>query len=102
MESKNVVTPIRYDYKATDYTEGLHPASHVHFGFANEIRIGTRRIMNPISFVLLLIRQRYPDHWKQVLAVKAHQVLCSNVRDTIDEVNEAYWKELDLLEVALH
>ena len=102
MESKNVVTPIRYDYKATDYREGIHPASHVHFGFANEIRIGTRRIMNPISFVLLLIRQRYPKHWEKVLAVKTNHILCRNVRDKIDKVDEAYWKELDQLELALH
>ena len=52
VESKRIVTPIRYDYSAAAYREGVHPASHVHFGFANEIRVGTRRVMNPVAFIL--------------------------------------------------
>jgi hypothetical protein len=101
MELKNVVTPIRYDYSASDYHEGVHPASHVHFGFANEIRVGTRRVMNPISFVLLLVRQRYPRQWATVLTIEERRIWCRNVRDDIDKVDQAYWKEQDELELAL-
>ena len=38
VEAKNLVTPLRYDYKATDYKMGVHPASHIHFGFDNDIQ----------------------------------------------------------------
>jgi hypothetical protein len=102
MESKRYVTPIRYDYKASDYREGVHPASHVHFGFANEVRVGTRRILNPVSFVLLIVRQRYPRAWETVLKHRRAQYWCRNVREEIAEVNGAYWKALDLREMAFH
>ena len=101
-DSKNVITPIRYDHDASMYREGVHPASHIHFGFANEIRICTQRIMNPISFVLLVIRQCYPRYWEKVLAMEHRQTWCRNVREEIGMVCEAYWGELDLLELVLH
>jgi hypothetical protein len=58
-ELKKAVTPVRYDCKASDYRPGVHPASHVHFGFATDIRVGTRRVLNPLSFILFILRQRY-------------------------------------------
>jgi hypothetical protein len=101
LEAKRIVTPIRYDYKASDYREGVHPASHVHFGFANEIRVATHRVMNPVSFALLVIRQCYPKTWEALLAVRAGPILCRNVRDKIEAVDAAYFKGRDSLELAL-
>lgn len=101
-DSKAAVTPIRYDYLASDYKAGSHPASHVHFGFRNEVRVGTRRIMNPVSFTLFIIRQRYPQSWRRFLEMGQCEVLCRNVREDIDSVNAAYWQQRDDLEVALH
>ncbi len=101
LESKRMVTPIRYDYSAAAYREGVHPASHVHFGFANEIRVGTRRIMNPVGFALLILRQCYPKSWGQVLNQRYGQHWCRNVRDNASEVAAAYWNEHDLHELAL-
>jgi hypothetical protein len=100
-DSKNVVTPIRYDCKASDYKEGRHPASHVHFGFGNEIRVGTRRVMNPISFILMIVRQCYPDRWELLRRSQYASGWCRNVRESIDEVDNAYWNVGDQLEVAL-
>lgn|GEM_PF-963121 len=102
MEFKKTVTPIRYDYKATDYREGIHPASHIHIGFANEIRICTQRIMNPISFVLLILRQRYPREWERLLGLEDHPTWCRNVRGSIDLVSEEYFKGFDFLEMFMH
>jgi hypothetical protein len=100
--AKALVTPIRYDCKAIDYKEGRHPASHVHFGFGNDIRVGTRRIMNPISFVLLILRQCYPDCWERVLKDRYAANWCRNVRENIDNVDPDYWNASDQLEVSLH
>ena len=102
MDSKAVVTPLRYDYKATDYKEGIHPASHVHFGFSNDIRVGTRKVMNPVSFVLFVIRQRYPDHWVKYLGIKSSPIICRNVRQNITDVDALYWKQNDSHELVLH
>jgi hypothetical protein len=101
-DSKSLVTPVRYDCKATDYKEGRHPASHVHFGFSNEIRVGTRRVMNPISFLLMVIRQCYPDGWRKLLGMQHAEAWCRNVRETIVPVDSAYWNQLDQLELTLH
>ena len=100
-DSKTIVTPLRYDYKAADYREGVHPASHIHFGFANEIRIGTRKVMNPLSFTLFIIRQRYPRSWEKVLALDEAHLLCRNVRDSLADTHSDYWKPLDLFEASL-
>jgi hypothetical protein len=102
VESKRIVTPIRYDYSALAYREGVHPASHVHFGFANEIRVGTRRIMNPVAFVLFVLRQRYPRVWERVFTVRSGRTWCRNVRDNASEVDAAFWNDRDHLELALH
>jgi hypothetical protein len=100
-DSKNVVTPIRYDCKASDYKEGRHPASHVHFGFGNEIRVGTRRVMNPVSFILMVVRQCYPDCWDVLRGSQYANVWCRNVRESVDEVDGAFWNDGDKMEVAL-
>jgi hypothetical protein len=100
-DTKRTVTPIRYDYKAADYREGIHPASHLHFGFANQIRVGTRRIMNPISFALFVVRQCYPQAWAHLLNLDNGPLWCRNVRDEIDAIHADYWKGRDELEVSL-
>jgi hypothetical protein len=101
-DSKNLVTPIRYDCKASDYKEGRHPASHVHFGFGNEIRVGTRRVMNPISFILMILRQCYPDQWQPLCRTQYASAWCRNVRENIDQVDGTYWNNADELELVLH
>lgn len=102
LEAKHVVTPIRYDYVARDYKPGRHPASHVHFGFKNEIRVGTNRIMLPISFLLFILRQRYPEQWVRFCAGADAVHICRNVRQDLDTVDDAYRSTLDNYEIALH
>lgn len=101
-DSKAVVTPLRFDYKSADYRAGIHPASHMHFGFANHIRVGTRRVMNPISFVLFILRQRYPEKWVAFRKLKTADLLCRNIREQLDMVHDDYWCQEDEHEVALH
>ncbi len=101
-DSNVVVTPLRFDYKAEDYRPGIHPAAHIHFGFANHIRVGTRRVMNPISFLLFILRQRYPEKWGLFRKLRHSDQLCRNIRDELDLVHEDYWCDEDDREVYLH
>jgi len=99
---KRVVTPLRYDYDPKCYEAGSHPASHVHFGFSNEIRVATRRIMNPISFALFVVRQIYPFQWKLLRQQANATIWCRNVREHLDEVDDSYWENEDDMEAMLH
>jgi len=54
---------IRYDYTPAQYRAGCHPASHMHIGCDDEFRVGTRKRMAPLSFVLFVARHSYTDNW---------------------------------------
>jgi hypothetical protein len=95
------VTPIRYDYAANAYMPGRHPASHVHFGFNNHIRVATKRVLKPLSFVLLVIRQRYPVEWMEVLAMDTDRILCREIKNSLDCVHDDFWDEADQHEMML-
>ena len=102
LDANVLVTPMRYDYKPTDYRAGVHPASHVHVGFANEVRIATERVMNPMSFTLLIIRQHYPRNWESLLGLGSAKVICRNVREALDNVDGSYRGDADTKELLLH
>jgi hypothetical protein len=92
---KDIVTPIRYDLDPKLYKPCLHPASHIHFGHNNNIRIAARKILNPLSFLLLIIRQVYPDTWNILVALKKSDEICRNIRGTLIDVEKHYWNSLD-------
>lgn len=69
---KEAFTPIRYEFRKKDFTPYVHPASHFHFGFNSEIRIGSFQKLTPFSFFLIVIRQCYPKAWKErVISIEA-------------------------------
>lgn len=99
---KDSVTPVRYDYDTNNYREGVHPASHIHFGYLSNIRIGTRKVLvKPLSFLLLVIRQIYPNHWTNLLENSSASIWCRNIRMNLDDVHTDYWNPKDLLELFL-
>jgi hypothetical protein len=98
---KEVVTPIRYDYSPNLYMEGRHPASHLRFGHNNSIRVGTKKILRPISFICFILRHVYPDHWTQFVSLAQANIWARNVRDNLDNVGEEYWNDLDHWEMSL-
>lgn len=95
LENKDTVTPIRYDYEPKNYRQAGHPASHVHVGQANNIRIGIKRVLRPISFTLLILRQYYPDKWTKFLSMPDASNLCRNIREHLDPIDESLWSALD-------
>jgi hypothetical protein len=94
-------SPIRYDFDPECYNPGLHPASHIHIGHENQIRIGTRRILEPIAFLLFILRQTYPDYWKRVLADAKNHFFDRRVRDKLSEIDNSHISDGDFFEMYL-
>jgi hypothetical protein len=94
------VMPIRYDYSPALYKAGVHPASHVHFGRGNNLRLATGKLMRPSSFMCLVARQCYPDAWDQFLGgrLETAQEHCHQVHERLEEVPREYWHVEDFLE----
>jgi len=98
---KENVTPLRYDYYPEHYVEGRHPASHFHFGNKNNVRVGTKKVLMPLSFVLFVIRQCYPEAWQKLSGMSDAEILCRNVRDSLEDVDKEFWNKLDQWELIL-
>lgn len=101
LENKESYTPLRYDYTPAHYKEGRHPASHVHFGHKNNIRVGTKKVLQPVSFLCFILRQCYPDLWQNLTAMHEAKLWSRNVRDNLEDVNTDYWNDLDHWEMSL-
>jgi hypothetical protein len=95
------VTPIRYDLSPGLYECGVHPAAHLHIGMDNSIRIAVRRLMSPVSFVLFVLRQMYPDAWRHCLDRTDPRILVAEVRESLDEVEAMYFQDRDHLQLVL-
>lgn len=94
------VCPLRYDYSPSLYDEGVHPASHMHIGRDTEIRVGTKKIMNPISFLLFVVRQRYPKVWKDKFHPHGQaSTWISQVRDALKGIDKVHSNKKDDWEV---
>lgn len=96
------LTPIRFDVDKTGYRAGVHPMAHIHIGLENNVRLAVRREMTPLSFVLFVMRQMYPDSWARLLGRPEQFRLQQAIRDKLQFVSEEYWKEADNLELHLY
>lgn len=61
---KSAVTPIRYDFQGKDFEDLIHPVSHLHIGFNNQVRIPINRVMTPLDFIIFILRNVYWKNWK--------------------------------------
>jgi hypothetical protein len=98
---KDTVTPIRYDFDPESYDEGLHPASHIHFGFGTNIRIGAHRVLHPLSFTLFIVRQCYGHKWKTFLTMPDAINWCRYIREHLEHIDERYLRPQDEHEMML-
>lgn len=101
LENKESYTPLRYDYTPKQYMEGRHPASHIHFGHKNNIRVGTKKILQPVSFLCFVLRQAYPDLWEKLTQMDEAELWVRNVRENLDDVRDEYWNRRDHWELTL-
>jgi hypothetical protein len=92
------VTPIRYDFDSKSYIAGLHPVAHLHIGFDNEIRIATRREFTPVTFILFIIRQIYPENWSELLRHAGEMKIENNIRSDLALLPDLHWNANDDLQ----
>ena len=67
-QNPQFVTPMRYDYDNRLYKETIHSASHLHFGYEDNIRIPIDAILRSSAFAKLIIEYYYYPMWKDVLS----------------------------------
>ncbi len=60
---RNYAMPVRYDWSPNLYKEGMHPASHFHFGFRTDVRLSIDALLRPTHFILFILRQFYLAQW---------------------------------------
>jgi len=100
--SKESVVPLRYDYDENGYRSGVHPVSHFHFGHESNIRLGTELILQPVSFVLFVLRQFYPNIWTDFINNNANApILCRRIRSKLDSIDNTYLGTKDYWELFL-
>ena len=80
-------TPVRYDYCEDEYTCAVHPASHLHIGYQNSIRIPISIVITPYMFTLFVLKQCYYSQWTELIkdssflkAVDLSKVSCLDIR----------------------
>jgi hypothetical protein len=95
-------TPIRFDFSPSFYKTPCHPAAHIHFGFASDIRVASRRVFSPEAFVLFVVRQCYPDHWRRLVDKHEIEFLTRRIRDALPVIEDKYWCETDECETYLY
>jgi hypothetical protein len=100
-EIRSSFAPIRYDYDPNAYRQAVHPASHIHIGASNEIRIGCDKILEPISFFLFVIRQIYPSYWTIMLRTKVIEKFHTSRKRDLQSVKADLWNEMDFNELHL-
>lgn len=100
-ELKQSATPIRFDISYKEYIEALHPASHLHIGHDNNIRIRSEKILGPFSFFCFLLRQLYKEKWAKFISELTPQQINRFVRGDLDEVPEEYLSEMDKCDLFL-
>jgi hypothetical protein len=54
---------IRYEHSPDDYVEFQHPSSHFHIGHHSENRWALNRVLTPLAFTLIIVKQYYASHW---------------------------------------
>jgi hypothetical protein len=99
--TKMGITPVRYDYSPQSHTPGIHPASHMHIGFENEIRIYVDKILNPLAFFSFVIRQFYPDKWLSEVLSTRNLNIKNNIRRNLDRLPDKFRHEYDEYEMLL-
>ena len=96
---KSSHTPIRYDFHPQQYQHGIHPASHFHIGFDNNVRICSAKLITPVAFTHFIIRQHYPDQWKFYLEDTSNHAIIINEKHALGDINNSMFLDFDKSEL---
>ncbi|MGE5437708.1 MAG: DUF2290 domain-containing protein [Syntrophothermus sp.] len=97
----NNVYPIRYEYSIKDYKTLLHPASHLHIGYHNDIRISSAHIITPLVFTLFVIKNCYYDLWERQIQSKKLNKFLLPVKMSCHKIPATYFGDKDKYELFL-
>lgn len=95
------LTPIRYDYDVTQYTEGVHPASHIHIGYMNSIRLPVCMILTPFMFTLFVVKQCYYNDWLSLVSSAEFLNALGTSRQSCKQLHAELFTEADMKELFL-
>lgn len=90
----NVVTPVRYDYNSQIYKKVIHSASHIHFGYEENIRVPMNKVLFPTAFVKLILQYFYYDDWKKAIENESEEN-CFIGKSEKDDIISKYWEKED-------
>jgi len=95
------VPVIRYENAPKQYKMLVHPCSHLHIGLHGEDRWAVRRLLNPLAFTMIVLRNYYGDDWKHYGAENPKTGLnvldeeLIQVRKECPLLTESYFSELE-------
>lgn len=105
LENRNHPFYLRYDYSEDQYKEGQHPAAHIHLGVDSPIRLSCKYKLKPMSFILFVLRQFYPDEWTRLLTygenIPEVNVALKSVRDNLEPISTDFLSGWNLHEMHL-
>lgn len=100
-DMKNYILPIRYEYSEIEYTPGLHPSSHVHFGVDTDVRIPVSTKITPLVFTLFVLKHCYYKEWKRIYTDIYFNKILSKSKKQCTSIENDYFKAVDQLELIL-
>ena len=99
------VSNSKYDYSEDQYKDGQHPAAHIHLGVDSPIRLSCKYKLKPMSFILFVLRQFYPDEWTRLLTygenIPEVNVALKSVRDNLEPISTDFLSGWNLHEMHL-
>ncbi|MEB2270077.1 DUF2290 domain-containing protein [Bacillus safensis] len=97
----NSVTPIRYDYSPDQYLGITHPASHLHIGHENQIRIPIKMILSPQAFMGFVVRHIYYKKWRKAMVNDNYLQEYLSVKRTCISLDSNYFKQDEVSDLHL-
>jgi hypothetical protein len=75
------IPPIRFEYAVNQYKEIVHPAAHLHIGRHTENRWPLARLLDPLTFSMVIAKLYYPSNWAPCSAFHGSTDLdCADLR----------------------
>jgi hypothetical protein len=100
-ELKRYPVYIRYDYSEEVYKEMCHSISHLHIGPDNSIRISSSKMLTPLAFLMIVLKNAYYDVWLEIVDTPELFVFFENIKDGCLNVPMEYFSNADKKELYL-
>jgi hypothetical protein len=94
---------IRYDLDAKGYSPLVHAYSHVHFGLNENLRIPCSKILTPLKFSILAVKNTYYTEWKKAFARNLNlETLIKESKKRCTDLPVDYWIHKEKYELYLN